>query len=351
MTGKTANIQINARNRAYAYESSGGETILNCGLTNAIDLPYECGSGTCGTCKARLVSGEITNLWPEAPGRKYLKAKKREFLMCQCAAKSDIEIEVESFVHTMEAGACVPTALKGKVVSTKLLTHDVMFLRIEPEQSVDFDAGQFMLVQFPEVPGFRGWSMVNYRRHADVLDFVVKKMPGGALTEWLFSHDFVGTEVEMFGPLGNATFYSRLAKNILCIAGGSGIAGIMSILSRAVDDGYFSEFKGDIFFGVRTMQDTFFLDELSEFRTRSGDNLNVTIALSEADAPDSAASDYPQLHFDQGFVHEVAKRSMADRYQNIRAYLAGPPPLVNGSIGMLLQSKVTTDNIRYDKFS
>jgi toluene monooxygenase electron transfer component len=42
---------------------------------------------------------------------------------------------------------------------------------------------------------------------------------------------------------------------------------------------------------------------------------------------------------------------MQDRYQNVRAYLAGPPPLVNGSIGMLLRARVTTDNIRYDKFS
>ena len=351
MSFKAANIQVNARNRAYAFDGDGGQAILNCGLTNAIDLPYECGSGTCGTCKARLVSGEIVNLWPEAPGRKYLKAKKREFLMCQCAAKTDIEIEVESFVHTMEAGACVPASLRGQIVNTKMLTHDVMSLQIKPEQTVDFDAGQFMLVQFPGVPGFRGWSMVNYQRHAEVLDFVVKKLPGGALSEWMFSHDCKGIEVDLFGPLGNATFYSRLAKNILCIAGGSGIAGIMSILSRAVDDGYFSEFKGDIFFGVRTMEDTFFLEELSEFCGRSGDNLNVTIALSESEAPESAEADYPLLHFDTGFVHEVAKHNMADRYQNIRAYLAGPPPLVNGSIGMLLQARVTTDNIRYDKFS
>jgi toluene monooxygenase electron transfer component len=208
-----------------------------------------------------------------------------------------------------------------------------------------------MLARFPEVQGFRGWSMVNYQRHAEVLDFVVKKMPGGALTEWLFSHDSTDVAIQMFGPLGGATFYSRLAKNILCIAGGSGIAGIMSILSRAVDDGYFSQYKGDVFFGVRTMQDTFFLDELSAFRSRSGENLNVTIALSEDEVPESAQTDYPQLKFDKGFVHEVARNSMTDRYQNIRAYLAGPPPLVNGAIGMLLQEKVTTDNIRYDKFS
>jgi toluene monooxygenase electron transfer component len=226
-----------------------------------------------------------------------------------------------------------------------------MLLRIDLERTVDFDAGQFMLVQFPEIVGFRGWSMVNYERHAKELVFVVKKLPGGALTEWMFNHNCEGIEVDLFGPLGAATFYSKLAKNILCIAGGSGIAGIMSILSRAVQDGYFSQYKGDVFFGVRTMADTFFLDELSELRARSGENLNITIALSEEEAAETAQADYPHLIFDKGFCHEVAKRHMADRFQNIRAYLAGPPPLVNGSIGMLLQARVTTDNIRYDKFS
>lgn len=351
MTSKTLNIQVNARNRAYTLDGTSSDKILNLGLSNAVDLPYECGSGTCGTCKARLISGEIDDQWPEAPGRKVLKLKNREFLMCQCTAKTDAVIEVESFVHTMEAGACVPGSVNGRISKAELLTPDVIFLQIALDRTIDFDAGQFMLVQFPEVAGFRGWSMVNYQRHAGTLDFVIKKKPGGALSEWLFDNNCEGVEVELFGPMGDATFYSRLAKNILCIAGGSGIAGIMSILSRAAEDGYFSQFNGDVFFGVRTMEDAFFLDELSDFRIGCGDKLRVTIALSEGDAPASAQADYPQLLFDKGFVHEVAGRHMEDRFQNLRAYLAGPPPLVNGSIGMLLRARVTTDNIRYDKFS
>lgn len=353
MTDKTMKIQANARNRAYNFEGASSEKILNLGLSSAIDLPYECGSGTCGTCKARLISGEIADQWPEAPGRKYLKLKKGEFLMCQCTAETDIEIELESFIHTMEAGACVPAPIKGRVSSAKLLTPDVMFLQIalDQNQTLDFDAGQFMLVQFPEVAGFRGWSIVNYQRHAGTLDFVVKKKPGGALSEWMFNNNCEGVEVELFGALGGATFYSKLSKNILCIAGGSGIAGIMSIISRAAQDGYFTQYAGDVFFGVNKMKDTFFLDELSAFRAQCGEKLNITIALSEEDAPASANTDHPLLAFDRGYVHEVAGRHMEDRYQNIRAYLAGPEPVVNGSIGMLLRARVTTDNIRYDKFS
>ena len=343
-------IQVNARNRAHHFDAAPGEKILYGGLNSAVELPYECGSGTCGTCKARLISGEIADAWAEAPGRKYLKGQD-EFLMCQCTAKTDVVVEVASFVHTMEAGACVPTSIKGRIDSAKLLTHDVIFLEIGLDQAVEFDAGQFVMIRVPGVTGYRGWSMVNYKRLTETFEFVIKKKPGGGLSEWLFNNDWQGQPVELFGPLGRATFYPSLAKNLLCIAGGSGIAGMMSILSRAAQDGYFTQYKGDVFFGVRTMKDTFFLDEFSRLRAQCGDKLNVTIALSEEDAPASALADYPQLAFDKGFVHEVAGRHMQGRYQNVRAYLAGPPPAVDASTRMLLQAKLSTDNIRYDKFS
>ena len=343
-------IQINARNRAHYFDAETDEKILYGGLSQAVDLPYECGSGTCGTCKARLISGDITDGWPEAPGRKYLKTPD-EFLMCQCSAKSDVVIEIPAFVQTMEAGVCTPAFLSGHIKSVKALTHDVAFLEVELREPLEFDAGQFVLIKVPDVPGFRGWSMVNYQRSCNTLEFVVKKKPGGGISEWLFGGAREGTEVEVFGPLGSATFYPSLAKNILCIAGGSGIAGMMSILARAAHDGYFTQYNGDVFFGVRSMKDAFFLSEFMRLLEQSGPKLKVTVALSEEDAPASAVADYPQLAFEKGFVHEVAGRHMQSRYQNVRAYLAGPPPAVDASIRMLLQAKLTTDNIRYDKFS
>jgi len=54
---------------------------------------------------------------------------------------------------------------------------------------------------------------------------------------------------------------------------------------------------------------------------------------------------------DSGLVHEVAAGTCRGRYQNVRAYLAGPPPAVDAAVRMLLQARVSTDNIRYDKFS
>jgi toluene monooxygenase electron transfer component len=345
-------IQVNARNRAYQFEARPGEKILYAGLCAQIDLPSECGTGTCGTCKARLIGGEIDDAWPDAPGRKYLKLDQGEFLMCQCAARGDVSIEVASFVYASDPGACRVAPVSGTIASARALTHDVMAVGVDLDAPCDFDAGQFMVVGVPGVPGMRGYSMVNFERHARRLEFVIKRKPGGGLSDWLFSGRAVNARVDLIGPMGKATFYPGLARNILCIAGGSGIAGMMSILARAREERYFEQYRGHVYFGARTTKDVFFLDELSAFRREFPQNLEVAVALSDEDVPAAAAAAHPLLRFERGMVHEVARRGMQGRYQNIRAYLAGPPPAVDAAIRvLLLEARLTTDSIRYDKFS
>lgn len=345
-------IQVKARNRAYQFEATPGEKVLYAGLRAETDLPYECGTGTCGTCKAKLVDGRIVDAWPEASGKKYLKPEQGEFLMCQCSAQTDISVEVSSFVYAMDPGSCRPTPMAGTVHSVRALTHDVTALEVTLDSPCDFDAGQFVLVAAPGLPGMRGYSMVNFERQARRLEFVVKKKPGGGFSDWLFGGNPAGSRIDLLGPLGKATFYPGLAKNILCIAGGSGIAGMMSILSRACQERYFEQFQGHLFFGVRAVRDVFYLEQLSSFRAEFPEKLAITLAFSDEDPPADCAARYPLLRFERGMVHEVAARAMAGKYQNVRAYLAGPPPAVDASIRvLLLEAKLTADNIRYDKFS
>ena len=343
-------IQLNARNRAFHFDAAADDKVLCAGLAQGIGLPYECGSGTCGTCRARLVSGQILDGWADAPGRKYLKSGD-EFLMCQCTAASDLSVEVTGFVEAFDPAVCVPAHTKGRVSAMKSLTHDVIEVDILLTAPIEFDAGQFVLVRAPGIAGSRGWSMVNYERAARSLRFVVRKKPGGGISEWLFEQSRIGGDVDVFGPLGSATFHPDLAKNIVCIAGGSGIAGMMAILERAAAVDYFSRHDGDVYFGVRTMKDAFYLDALSAFRERCGERLRIALVLSEQPASETEKAAHPLLQFDTGFVHEAAGRGMQGRFQNVRAYLAGPPPAVDASVRLLLMSRVSGDNIRYDKYS
>jgi toluene monooxygenase electron transfer component len=127
---------------------------------------------------------------------------------------------------------------------------------------------------------------------------------------------------------------------------------MMSILSRACAHGHFGSRDGRVFFGVRTAQDGFFLDELEAFRARYPSRLSVTVALSEEDVPAALAAAYPAFTFARGFVHAVAGERMQGRYAEVRAYVAGPPPMVDASLRLLLrEARLPPADIRYDKFS
>jgi toluene monooxygenase electron transfer component len=345
-------VQVNARNRGYDFDARPGEKLLHAGLRSGIDLPYECSTGTCGTCKATLVSGRVTDAWRDAPGKKYLKPGTAELLMCQCVAEEPVMLEVPKFVHPTDPGTCAPQANAGTLRRARRLTSDVIAFTLALDAPCDFDAGQFVLLAPEGVSGFRAYSMCNFARGARELEFLVKRKPEGRFSDWLFSAEREGARLQVFGPLGKAVFDPTLRKNILCIAGGSGLAGMMSILARAAAEGYFDRQSGWLYFGVRTLRDAFFLDELGAYARRFAGKLSVTLALSEEDVPASAQREHPDFAFARGLVHEVAKREMAGKYQGLRAYVAGPPPAVDAAIRMLLlDARLTTDNIRYDKYS
>jgi toluene monooxygenase electron transfer component len=344
-------VVVNAKNGTRDFECEAGEKILHAGLRSGVELPYECATGTCGTCKARLVSGRTESEWPDAPGRRYLKTEA-ELLTCQSLAHDDCALEVGGTLKSPEPNISAPRVLGGVVGGLRRLTHDVAAFDVEIDAPLDFAAGQFALISAPGISGARAYSMVNFDRGAERLAFVVKKKPGGAVSEWLFGEGVGGARVGLFAPLGHATFHPGVSRHLLFIAGGSGIAGMMSILSLACQEGHFAAWDGHVFFGVRTGRDGFFLDELDAFRARYAARLSVTVALSNEDVPESLGAAYPGFVFARGFVHDVAGESMKGRYAGVRAYVAGPPPMVDASLRLLLrEARLSPADIRYDKFS
>jgi toluene monooxygenase electron transfer component len=341
-------IQVNARNRGFEFDARARESVLYAGLRAGVALPYECATGTCGTCKAKLLSGRLRDGWPGAPGRKYVKPEQGEFLMCQCAAESDVTLQVAQLINAADPGGCSPDACSGVLCNVRQLAPAVVAFGVELDRPLDFDAGQFLVLAAPGVDGYRAFSMVNYERGARRLDFVAKRKSGGGFSDWLFGARREGERLVLFGPLGSATFYPTLGRNLLCIAGGSGIAGMMSILARAAGERHFERYQGWVFFGVRTMRDAFFLEQLSTYAV----NVEVTVALSDEVVPETAPRNWPALAFAHGQVHEVVRNAMAGKYENVRAYVAGPPPAVDAALRvLLLDAKLTSDNIRYDKYS
>ena len=180
---------------------------------------------------------------------------------------------------------------------------------------------------------------------------VAKRRPGGRFGEWLFGGGADGAPLTVFGPLGRAVFVPSVQKHLLCLAGGTGIAGMLSILRRAADDGHFARFDAHLFFGIRAERDAFYLKELTTIRARHPGRITVTVALSDEEAPRSLVTAHPALDFVPGLVHEVAGKRMRGRFSDLRAYVAGPRPMVDASVRLLLQvGRLPPQEIRRDRF-
>ncbi len=344
-------IQLTARDTSHAFDCGEGETILHAGLRQGVALAYECASGTCGTCKAALVAGDVDSGWPDAPGRTFLKAEG-DILMCQAAARTDCELTVRGRVREFSGDDIRPGHRAGILESVRPLNRDVLRLDVRLDEPLAFDAGQFMLVGHAALTGRRGLSMANYDRPTDRLIFTVKLKPGGGLSDWLSGGDRAGERLVLFGPLGRAIYRPGAAEDILCVAGGSGLAPMLSIVELAKRVDHFAEHDGHIFFGVRTLDDLYGMDELSAVRAAFPERVSLTVALSDEAPGDAARRRWPGVAFAAGLVHEVAGHAMTGKYGGITAYLAGPPPMVEGAMRMLVtQAKLPPSRIRFDKFS
>lgn len=344
-------VTVETKSGTFEFECEPQQTLLYAGLRHGLTLPYECATGTCGTCRARVVAGSVAVDWEEAPGFARLNRGKGDILMCQARPLEACRLRVPAQVLPQPERHAVPSQQSGTVLSVRRLTSDVIHFDVALAHSMTFDAGQFVVLKVPGLSGTRAYSMVNYQRACSRIDLVVKRKPGGGFGNWLFDREIVGHEVEIFGPLGRATFHPEEDRNLLMIAGGSGIAGLMSILARATGEDYFRSHKGFVFFGVRSLIDGFYLDEMSRFVAQGHGNLEVTLALSHQTVDAVTRPAHPELQLATGWVHEVMASAMKGRYANVAAFVAGPPPMVDGAIRALItEGGLPSSLIRYDKF-
>jgi toluene monooxygenase electron transfer component len=342
-------ITVHSNNGELSFDCGERESILYAGLRQGINLPFECATGTCGTCRARLTSGEVDIRWKDAPGGARLKPEKGDILMCQAWARSDCLLRVPSELVISNKSA--PAVCRGTIRGLRRLNKDVIHFDLHLTHPMRFQAGQFVVLETPGIAGGRAYSMVNFAPELDRLALVVKRKPDGRFCDWLFDNLAGEPEVEVFGPLGRAIFRPEEDRNFVCIAGGSGIAGMMSILECAAQADYFRNHKAVVYFGVRTLADAFYLEQLARYVSASHGNLDVTVALSDEPVDVPGHAQFPMLKLAQGMVHEVADKGMADRDRNVIAYLAGPPIMVDSAIRALIVSGVMRKDIRYDKFS
>ncbi|MEM6491451.1 MAG: 2Fe-2S iron-sulfur cluster binding domain-containing protein [Pseudomonadota bacterium] len=326
-----------------------GERILHAGLRAGAALPYDCGTGTCGACRAAIVDGAVDHLWADAPGAKRIKSDA-EGLMCQMAPRADCALKIRTPFSSLTPGRA-PVYRAGELHLIERLTDEVGVFRLHLDEAAPFMAGQFGIVWFDGLDGARAYSMTRYDPDALEHDFLIRAFPGGGASALLFDDDFASARVRVFGPLGKAVFDPEEGRPFIAIAGGSGVAGMLAILDHAARARHFAAHPSALYFGLRGPDSAYLLDDLNARAAEDG--LSVSIVFSDSRADAALRARCPNLAFVDGMVHAVAAEALQAQPPGPETlfYVAGPPPMVDAAMrSLVMQLKISPTEIRYDKF-
>ena len=322
-------ITIESNSGTFDFACEGGERILHAGLVQGLALPYECATGTCGTCRGRIVAGNAHVEWNEAPGFAKLKRDKGDILMCQARPLADCTLRVPAKIVPHPKPETLPAHRTGQISAVRRLVGDVLDFDLMLSRPMTFDAGQFVVLEAPEVVGGRAYSMVNFAPDTGRLRLVVKQMPGGKFSDWLFGSDVNGSEVRVFGPLGRATFdphggqeraVRRRRVGPCRHDGDPGARGRCRHLPRPHRPRLLRRaHAGRCLLSGRA-------GGLCRGRGRQPGGDPGAVART---GRVRAHPQFPAIRLAAGMVNEVAARAMAGRYDNVVAFVAGPPVMVD----------------------
>lgn len=339
---KSAAHQIKISGADTAFSCADNDTVLRAAQRAGLAFPYECNVGSCGTCKFELVDGDVDMLWPQAPGWSDKDRQRKRYLGCQARPLRDCTVKVR--LDQRYAPPHRPQRVMAVLESSRAITHDISEFRFQLEQGQVFEPGQYALLYLPGVQGARAYSMSNAPVDARLWEFQVRRLPGGRGTQALFEKVGVGDAVELDGPYGMAWLRRAAPRDIVCLAGGSGLAPMISIARAAMVEPQLSQRRLHFFYGARTPADVCGIDMLSVL-PGWGERLSYHAAVSSL--PEGAQNNWDGS---VGFLHDVVRQRLGTQLPQMEIYFAGPPAMATAVQTMLHEAGVPQQQVHFDQF-
>lgn len=322
------------------------ETILDAAFRQGVALMHGCREGQCSACKSFLIEGDVQMDKYSTFALADYESDEGYILLCKSHAYSDLTVELINYDEEELRNAVPLQHLRTKIVAIDNVTHDIVSLRldlVEPD-SFAFKPGQYVDIRIPGHDGHRSFSMAMTPASSTVLEFLIKKYPGGHFSGLLDGVLKVGDELELDGPYGSFTLREWSDRRIVCIGGGAGMAPILSLLRHMAEEEI--DRPVTFYYGARHLSDLFYLDEISQVGKRLTD-FRFVPCLSETWPDDWSEIGLPG---ESGLVTDVVDR-METSMAECDHYICGPPPMVDAAIALLKANDVPQEHIHYDKFT
>lgn len=327
-------VQIEATGER--FEVGPGATILERALAEGVAYPHDCTVGTCGSCRTRLISGKVEAITPFGYTLSREEIEGGYILACQALPRSDLVLDVEVGTRAPQEVIRQDASLAG----TENLTHDIMRVTLNVNKPVHYKAGQYANIHWGDGSLHRSYSFAEAPSPAGTRSpsFFIRHVPGGQFTDRLFGGAIASEPLELDGPHGN--FWLREGKGpMICIAGGSGLAPILSLLQDAAN----RRVRRDcvLLFGGRSGRDLYGADAIAAIRSGWTASFDYWPVLSEERQP----------QYRHGFVTAYVDQAIERVGPGAQGYLCGPPAMIDAGIAALTAAGIDLANIHYDKFT
>ena len=321
-----------------------GETVLDAAFRQGIALMHGCKEGQCGSCKSKLIDGDIELLKFSTFALPDYERDENLVLLCRTHAYSDITVELLNYDEELLSRSIPVKSYNGTVVSVTPLTHDIRLLEIELAEPLKFWAGQYVDLTIPGAGVTRSYSMANPPSEGRRLQFIIKKYADGAFSALLDEGLARGSAISAKGPYGGCFRRENRPGPMLLVGGGSGMSPLWAILRDHLESGEQRPIR--FFYGARTAKDLFLLEEFAAIAAKHSD-FQFIPALSDSGASAEGWTG------ETGFIHEVVARRVREENLSggIDAYSCGPPPMIDAVMPVMLAVGVEPGRFYFDKFT
>lgn len=321
-------------------EVDEGQTILDAALRAGIYLPHACCHGLCATCKVQVSDGEVDH--GEASTFALMDFEREEGKTLACCARLESDAVIEAEIDDDPDAENLPVEdYEGVVTRIEALTPTIRGIWFKLDRPLHFQAGQYINLKVTALDGqTRAFSLANAPQRGDVAELNVRIVPGGQVTNWLHQNLNVGDRLKLSGPYGRFFVKKSAQVPLLFMAGGSGLSSPKSMIEDLLNTG--CELPMTLVYGQRSREELYYH---AEFMALAEKHSNFSYVPTLSNEPED--SDW---HGARGFVHVAAKEHFNNDFRGRKAYLCGPPAMIEACISTLMQGRLFERDIYTEKF-
>ncbi|HEY0287206.1 MAG TPA: phenol 2-monooxygenase domain-containing protein [Pseudomonas sp.] len=318
-----------------------GQTILDAALRAGIYLPHACCHGLCATCKIQVVDGEIEHGEASSFALMDFEREEKKCLACCATAESDLVIEAE-IDEDPDAENLPVRDFPGTVSRIETLTPTIkgVWIKLDDPAGMRFQAGQYINLQLPDGIGSRAFSIASAPTDGGEIELNIRIVPGGRGTGYVHEQLKVGERMGVTGPYGRFFVKKSAHMPVIFMGGGSGLSSPRSMILDLLAEGF--ELPITLIYGQRHRGELYYHDDFLAMAQQYA-NFNYVPALSH-EPEDSGWEGF------RGFVHDAAKAHFNNDFRGHKAYLCGPPLMIDSCISTLMQGRLFERDIYTEKF-